>query len=116
MVKYIPVMDAAPALIPVNMLPRPRAILFRPRKTRYVMRCMVTLKDGDAMERAMGALAKYRYTAGGEPVVPSGHPESGAGGFLRLSSAEFETIRDHVDDGDIVDMKAVNERASSEIH
>jgi hypothetical protein len=34
----------------------------------------------------------------------------------RLDSAEFETIRDHVDDGDIVDMKPVNERASSEIH
>jgi hypothetical protein len=31
-------------------------------------------------------------------------------------SAEFEAIRDHVDDGDIVDLKPVNEPASSEIH
>jgi hypothetical protein len=47
------------------------------------MRCVVTLKDGGAMERAMGTPAKYRYTAGGEPVAPEGHPESGTAGFLR---------------------------------
>ena len=28
------------------------------------MRCVVTLKDGNAMERAMGALAKYRCPRG----------------------------------------------------
>jgi len=33
------------------------------------MRCMISLKDGGAMERVMGALAKYRYTAVGEPVA-----------------------------------------------
>jgi hypothetical protein len=38
------------------------------------MRCVVTLKDGGAMERAMGALARYRYAANGEPVAPEGHP------------------------------------------
>jgi hypothetical protein len=38
------------------------------------MRCMITLKDGGAMERVMVALAKYRYTAVGEPVAPEGHP------------------------------------------
>lgn len=80
------------------------------------MRCVVTLKDGDAMERAMGALAKYRYTAGGEQIAPSGHPREWSRWLLEIDSAEFETIRDHVDDGDIIDMKPVNERASSEIH
>jgi len=80
------------------------------------MRCVVTLKDGDAMERAMGALAKYRYTAGGEQIAPSGHPREWSRWLLEIDSAEFETIRDHVDDGDIVDMKPVNEPASSEIH
>jgi hypothetical protein len=33
------------------------------------MRCVIILKNGAAMERAMGALAKYRYTAGGEQVA-----------------------------------------------
>jgi hypothetical protein len=75
------------------------------------MRCVVILKDGDAMERAMGALARYRYTAGGEPVAPSGHPREWSRWLLEIDSAEFETIRDHVDDGDIVDMKPVSERA-----
>jgi hypothetical protein len=36
--------------------------------------------------------------------------------FVDVDSAEFETIRDHVDDGDIVDMKPLSERAGSEIH
>ena len=80
------------------------------------MRCMVTLKNGDAMERAMGALAKYRYTAGGEPVAPSGYPREWSKWLLEIDLAEFETIRDHADDGDIVDMKPVSERTSSEIH
>ena len=80
------------------------------------MRCVVTLKDGGAMERAMKALAKYRYTAGDEQIVPSAHPREWSRWLLEIDSAEFETIRDHVDDGDIVDMKPVNERASSELH
>ena len=80
------------------------------------MRCVVTLKDGGAMERAMKALAKYRYTVGGEQIVPSGHPKEWSRWLLEIDSAEFETIRDYVNDGDIVDMKPVNERASSEIH
>lgn len=80
------------------------------------MRCVITLKDGAAMERAMGALAKYRYTTGGELVVPEGHPEAWNRWLLEINSAEFEAIRDHVNRGDIVDLKPVNEPASSEIH
>ena len=80
------------------------------------MRCVVTLKDGGATEKSDGARAKYRYTAGGEQIAPSGHPREWSRWLLEIDSAEFETIRDHVDDGDIVDMKPVNERASSEIH
>ena len=63
------------------------------------MRCVVTLKDGGAMERAMGALARYRYTANGEPVAPAGHPREWKKWLLEINSAEIETIRDHVDDG-----------------
>jgi hypothetical protein len=77
------------------------------------MRCMVTLKDGGAMERAMGALAKYRYTASGEPVAPEGRPREWSRWLLEIDAAEFEAIHDHIDDGDIVDMKPVNESASS---
>jgi hypothetical protein len=80
------------------------------------MRCLVTLKDGNAMERAMGALAKYGYSADGEPVAPSGHPREWSRWLLEIDSAEFATIRDHVDDGDIVDMKPVSEQASPAIH
>jgi hypothetical protein len=80
------------------------------------MRCVVTLRDGDAMERAMGTLAKHRYAACGEPVAPLGHPREWSRWLLEIDLAEFETIRDHVDDGDIVDMNPVSERASSEIH
>jgi hypothetical protein len=36
--------------------------------------------------------------------------------LLEINSAEFEAIRDHVNRGDIVDLKTVNEPASSEIH
>jgi hypothetical protein len=77
------------------------------------MRCMVTLRDGGAMERAMGALAKYRYTASGEPVAPEGRPREWSRWLLEIDSAEFEAIHDHVDDGDIVDTNPVNESASS---
>ena len=56
------------------------------------MRCMVTLKNGDAMERAVGALVKYRYTAGGEPVAPSGYPREWSKWLLEIDLAEFETI------------------------
>ena len=80
------------------------------------MRCVVTLKDGGAMERAMKALAKYKYTAAGEQSAPSGRPREWSRWLLEIDAAEFATIRDHVDEGDIVDMKPVNERASSELH
>jgi hypothetical protein len=80
------------------------------------MRCVVTLKDGGAMERAMGALARYRYTARGEPVAPEGHPREWKKWLLEIDLAEVEAIRDHVADGDIVDIKPVGESASSETH
>jgi hypothetical protein len=80
------------------------------------MRCVVTLKDGGAMERAMGALAKYRYTARGEPVAPEAHPREWKRWLLEINSAEVEAIRDHVDAGDIIEIKPVAERASSEPH
>ncbi len=80
------------------------------------MRCVVTLKDGGAMERAVGALAKYRYTAIGEPVVPEGHPREWRNWLLEVNSAEVDAIRSHVADGDIIDIKPVHEPASSSIH
>jgi hypothetical protein len=61
----------------------------------------------------MGALAKYRYTASGEPVAPEGHPREWRRWLLEINSVEFKAINDHVDDGDILDMKPVNELASS---
>ena len=76
------------------------------------MRCLVTLKDGGAMERAMGALARYRYAANGEPVAPEGHPREWKKWLLEINSAEIETIRDHVDDGRYHRHQAVNEPAS----
>ncbi len=79
------------------------------------MRCVVTLKDGGAMERAMGALAKYRYAAGGEAVAPEGHPREWKTWLLEINSAEVGAIRDHVDDGDIVDVEPVNEFARPEV-
>jgi hypothetical protein len=77
------------------------------------MRCMITLKDGGAMERAMGALAKHRYTAEGESGAPEGHPREWSRWLLEINSAEFEAIHDNVDDDDIVYMKPVNELARS---
>ena len=72
------------------------------------MRCMIILKDGGAMERAMAALAKYRYTAVGEPVAPEGHPREWSRWLLEIDSEEFEAIHD-----DIVDMKPVHQPACS---
>ncbi|MBR0764861.1 hypothetical protein JQ613_31670 [Bradyrhizobium japonicum] len=80
------------------------------------MRCIVTLKDGGAMERAMGALAKYRYASEGEPVAPEGHPREWKRWLLEINSAEFEAIRDHVDNGDIVDIKPISEAGGAELH
>jgi len=82
------------------------------------MRCLVTLKDSGAMERAMGALARYRYsaTASGEHVAPEGHPREWKKWLLEINSAEIEAICDHVDDGDIVAIKPANEPASSSFH
>lgn len=71
------------------------------------MRCIVTLKDGNAMERAMAALAKYRYTAGGERAAPEGHPREWRNWLLEIDSAELEAVRDHVADGDVVDIKPI---------
>jgi hypothetical protein len=42
------------------------------------------------------------------PVAPEGHPREWSRWLLEINSAEFEAIHDHVDDGDIVDMKPVN--------
>ncbi len=78
------------------------------------MRCVVTLKDGGAMERAMGALAKYRYAARGEPVAPEGHPREWKTWLLEIDSAEVDTLRDHIDDGDIVNIKPVDGSAATE--
>ncbi len=72
------------------------------------MRCIVSLKDGGAMERAMGALAKYRYAAGGERVAPDGHPREWSQWQLEINSAELQAIHDHVYDGDIIGVKPVN--------
>jgi hypothetical protein len=80
------------------------------------MRCVITLKDGNAMERATRALAKYRYHARGERVAPEGYPKQWSNWFLEIDMAELETIRDHVEEGDIVEMKPVSEPASSKLH
>ncbi|MDA9440227.1 hypothetical protein XH98_14080 [Bradyrhizobium sp. CCBAU 51745] len=80
------------------------------------MRCVVTLKDGDAMKRAAEALAKYRYAASGEPVAPEGHPREWKRWLLEINSAELGAIRDHVNDGDIVEVGPVSETVSSELH
>ena len=80
------------------------------------MRCVVTLKDGGAMERAMGALARDSFTANDEPVAPERHPREWKKWLLEINSVEIGTIRDHVDDGDIIDVKPVNESASSSVH
>jgi hypothetical protein len=80
------------------------------------MRCVITLKDSSAMERATQALAKYRYHARGETVAPEGHPKEWRNWLLEVDSAELETIRDHIDEGDILEMKPVSGTASSELH
>ncbi len=66
------------------------------------MRSVITLKDGNAMERAMQALAKHRYAARGEPVAPEGHPGEWHKWLLEVDAAEIEAIRGHVDEGDIL--------------
>lgn len=72
------------------------------------MRCVLTLKDGGAMERAVSSLAKYRYTAHGEPVAPQGRPRDWKKWLLEIDTAEVATVRDHADDGDIVSVKPVD--------
>jgi len=80
------------------------------------MRCVITLKNGGAMERAIAALARYRYHAGGDPVAPEGHPKEWKSWLLEIDTSELDTIRDHVDEGDIVDMKPVSEPTSFAVH
>ena len=80
------------------------------------MRCIVTLRDGDAMERAMQALAAHRYKASGEPVAPEGHPKQWKSWLLEINSAELASICDHVDSGDIIAIKPVDGQAKSELH
>ena len=80
------------------------------------MRCVITLKNGSAMERAAGALAKYRYAANGEPAAPEGNPREWKSWLLEIDSRELETIREHVNEGDIVEMMPVHEPASSQMH
>ncbi len=80
------------------------------------MRCIVTLRDGGAMERAMGALARYKYTAGGEPVAPEGHPQEWSNWLLEINASELEAIRDHVDAGDIVDVRPITDTGSFRLH
>jgi hypothetical protein len=75
------------------------------------MRCLVSLKDGGAMERAMAALAKYRYTASGEPVAPEGHPREWGNWLLEINSAEFDAIREHVNAGDVLEIKPCPDQA-----
>jgi hypothetical protein len=80
------------------------------------MRCLIILRNGGAMERAAAALAKFRYHAGGDPVAPEGHPSEWKNWLLEIDSAELDTVREHVDEGDIVDMKPVSEPASFQVH
>ncbi|MDN5001252.1 hypothetical protein ACFQZO_10185 [Bradyrhizobium sp. GCM10027634] len=79
------------------------------------MRYIVTLKDGDAMERAAEALAKYRYATSGEPVAPEGHPREWKRWLLEINSAELGAIRDHINDGDIVEVRPVSGTVNSEL-
>ncbi|MBP2432154.1 hypothetical protein ABIF38_003160 [Bradyrhizobium japonicum] len=96
-------------LMPVKATPKRCGILVISNRRGVVMRCVVTLKDGGAMERAMSALAKYKYTAGGEPVAPEGHPREWKEWLLEIDAAEFAAINDHVDDGDVVDVRPISE-------
>jgi hypothetical protein len=75
------------------------------------MKCLVNLKDSGAMERAIAALAKYRYTAFGEPVAPEGRPREWKDWLLEIDSAELDAIRDHVADGDIVAVTPCRDQA-----
>jgi len=80
------------------------------------VRYIVTLKDGGAMERAMQALATHWYTARGESVAPEGHPREWKIWLLEIDWAEVDAIRDHVDHGDILGIKPLDETSSREIH
>ena len=60
------------------------------------------------MERAMGALAKYRYVVSGERVAPEGHPREWSHWLLEINSAELQAIYDHVYEGDIIGVNPVN--------
>ncbi len=80
------------------------------------MRCVVTLKDGGAMERAMKALANYRYKASGEHVAPEGDPKEWKSWLLEINSTELASICEHIDDGDIVAVKPVDDRVKPELH
>jgi hypothetical protein len=77
---------------------------------------LVALKDGEAMERAVQALAHYRYTAHGAPVAPEGHPREWRSWLLEINSAELPSICDHISDGDIVAIEPVEDRIRSELH
>lgn len=80
------------------------------------MRCVIKLKDGSAMERAAAALAKYQYHANGEPVAPEAHPSDWKNWLLEIDTTELQAIRDHVEDGDIVETKPIHEPAGFELH
>ena len=64
------------------------------------------LKDGDAMERAVRALAKCRYAAPGDAVASGGHPKERHDWLLETASAEAGAILDHVDDGGVLGIQA----------
>ena len=76
---------------------------------------VVIPKNGDATERAMGTAARYKYSAAGKPVA-RGTSRGVEKWLLEVNSAEVETIGDHVGDGDIVNIKPINEPANSSVH
>jgi len=78
------------------------------------MRCILTLKDDHAMERVMGALARYKYMGGREYAALE--PPQEWNSLLEISSSELEGIRDHVNAGDIVEVRPMSEAASSRLH
>ena len=80
------------------------------------MRCVVTLKDGGAMDRAMRALANHRYRASGESVAPEGHPREWKSWLLEITSAELASICDEIDAEDIVAVKPVGDLIKSGLH
>ena len=69
------------------------------------MRCMITLKDGGAMERAMGLWRSMDTPQGTSPSPPKDIQREWSRWLLEINSAEFKAIHDNVDSGDIVDMK-----------